>query len=153
VSDCLLSISEISSRAAVAPSALRYYERCNLIQPGVKIGGRRHYPVSMLHRLSTIKVCQRIGFSLTEIAELLNGNLARGGAWRRAARGRRGEIEQQIVQLQQLMELIDRALDCNCHALYECPHMGPGGQIADTCPDDGLDDAGAATARWQQRGS
>lgn len=152
MSDSLLSISEISSRAAVAPSALRYYERCNLIQPGVKIGGRRHYPASMLHRLSTIKVCQRIGFSLTEIAELLNGNLAHDGAWRRAAVERRGEIEQQIAQLRQLVAVIDLALDCNCHALYECPHMGPGGHIADTAPDDGLDDASMAPARWQQRG-
>ena len=149
MSDRLLSISEISSRADVAPSALRYYERCDLIQAGVKIGGRRHYPASMLHRLSTIKFCQRIGFSLTEIAELLNGSLARDGAWRRAARARRGEIEQQILQLRRLVQLIDQALDCDCHALCECPHMGPEGLIAGQRPNGVLDVTSRAMARWQ----
>jgi len=151
VSDRLLSIGEISSLSAVAPSALRYYERCDLIPPGPKIGGRRHYPASVLHRLSTIKVCQRIGFSLTEIAELLNGNLSNDGAWRRAALERRAEIERQIGQLHGLLQVIDRALDCDCHALYDCPQMGPGGPIADTCPQEDEEDPARTIGRWQQR--
>jgi MerR family redox-sensitive transcriptional activator SoxR len=124
-----LSITEVSRKAAVAPSALRYYERCALIQAGVKIGGRRHYPTSLLRRLSTIKFCQKIGFSLTEIAELLNGSLARDGAWRQAAMARRDDLEQQILELRRLVQLVDRALECDCHALCDCPHMGPEGLL------------------------
>jgi MerR family transcriptional regulator, redox-sensitive transcriptional activator SoxR len=137
--------------SAVAPSALRYYERCDLIAEGVKIGGRRHYPTAVLHRLSAIKVCQKLGFSLTEIAELLNGNLAHDRGWREAALARRDEVEREITQLQRLLELIDRALDCDCHALCECPHVGPGGHIADTVPADDADDGSRAFGRRQQR--
>lgn len=146
----MLSIGEIASLAAVTPSALRYYERCELIKEGVKIGGRRHYPASVLHRLSAIKVCQRLGFSLNEIAELLGGNLAQERAWRQAALARRREVERQIVNLQGLVKLIDRALDCDCHALCDCPHMAPGGHIADTCPTAEDDDGSRAFGRWQQ---
>jgi MerR family redox-sensitive transcriptional activator SoxR len=137
--------------SAVAPSALRYYERCDLIKEGVKIGGRRHYPASVLHRLSAIKVCQRLGFSLTEIAELLNGNLAREHGWRQAALTRRCEMERQITQLQRLVELIDQALDCDCHALCDCPHVGPGGHIADICPPESAEEGNPAFGKWQQR--
>lgn len=125
MSDRLLSISEVSRRVAVAPSALRYYERRGLIEVGVKVGGIRHYPASMLHRLQAIKVCQKLGFNLAEIAELLNGSLARDGAWRRAALTRRRELEQQITQLRQFVEQIDRALaDCDCSALCDCSRVG-----------------------------
>jgi DNA-binding transcriptional MerR regulator len=151
VSDRLLSIGEIASRAAVTPSALRYYERCELIEEGVKIGGRRHYPASVLHRLSAIKVCQRLGFSLTEIAELLNGTLAHEHAWRQAALARRCDVERQITNLQQLVKLIDRALDCDCHALCDCPQVAPGGHIADICPATDDDDGSRAFGRWQHR--
>jgi MerR family redox-sensitive transcriptional activator SoxR len=144
VNDHLLSITEISRRADVAPSALRYYERRDLIKAGVKIGGRRHYPASMLERLLTIKVCQRLGFSLTEIAELLNGSLARDGAWRLAAAARRGEIEQQIRRLQQLVDQIDQALHCDCSSLCECPRAG-------TCLDSGLAEPGPAMMSWQRQ--
>jgi MerR family redox-sensitive transcriptional activator SoxR len=130
MSDQLLSISEVASLSAMASSALRYYERCGLIEEGVKIGGRRHYPASVLHRLSTIKACQKLGFSLTEITELLSGSLAREQAWRQAAIARRGEVERQIDQLQNLVQLIDDTLDCDCPALYECPQMGPAGHLA-----------------------
>lgn len=146
MSDRLLSISELSKRTAVAPSALRYYERRDLIKVGVKIGGIRHYPASVLHRVLTIKVCQRIGFSLTEIAELLNGSLAQDGAWRRATLGRRVQIEQQIGELRRLVALIDEALDCDCSALCECSHLG-------TCLSDGTPVALPAPTSWQRRGS
>lgn len=146
-----MSIGEIAGLAAVAPSALRYYERCELIKEGVKIGGRRHYPASVLHRLSAIKVCQRLGFSLSEIAELLNGDLAQEHAWRQAAVARRCEVERQIASLQRLVEFIDQALDCDCHALCDCPQMAPGGQIAGTCPVTDEDDGSRAFGRWQNR--
>lgn len=151
MSDRLLSIGQIASLSAVAPSALRYYERCGLIPAGVKHGGRRHYPESVLHRLSTIKACQKLGFSLTEIAELLNGRLAEGQAWREAALARRDEVERRVTQLQNLIQLIDTALDCDCHALCDCPHLGPDGHLAATSAAGEGDDGGQPFAGWQQR--
>ncbi len=128
--DGLLSISEVSRKAGIATSALRYYERCSLIPVGVKVAGRRHYPPAVLHRLSVIKICQRIGFSLAEISDLLQGSMTGDGAWRCVATARRSEIEREIAALRDLLGLIDRTLDCDCSALCDCPHMGPDGQFA-----------------------
>lgn len=134
MSDVLVSINKIARESGVAASALRYYERCGLIGPGVKIGGRRHYPPSILQRLSVIKVCQKIGFSLAEITELLDARPGREGAWRELAQARRAEVQRQIDQLQYLLELLDSAIECSCHALDECPNMGPDGHITKRSP-------------------
>lgn len=137
MSDVLVSINTIARESGVASSALRYYERCGLISAGIKIGGRRHYPPAILQRLSVIKVCQKIGFSLAEIAELLDGRPGREGAWREVAQVRRSEVQRQIKELQHLLELLDAAMECTCHRLYECPKMGPNGHIAARSPAGG----------------
>lgn len=126
----LLPIGEVARRAGVASSALRYYERFGLINAGAKIGGRRHFPSTVLHQLSVIKVCQRIGFSLAEISELLNGSLAVNGAWRRLAMRKRQDLQARIGQLESLLELLEQTLGCECHALSDCPEMAPGGYLA-----------------------
>lgn len=128
--DILLSIDKIAKQSGVTASALRYYERCSLINEGVKIGGRRHYPPSILRRLSVIKVCQKIGFSLVEIAELLNGTSGEDGRWRQVAQARRAEVQNQIQQLGVLRDLLDDALECPCSQLEECPQMRPDSRLA-----------------------
>ncbi|WP_282107217.1 MerR family transcriptional regulator [Streptomyces sennicomposti] len=127
--DALLSISEVSRRAGIATSALRYYERCSLIPEGAKVAGRRHYPPAVLHRLSAIKICQKIGFSLAEISDLLQGTGVGGSVWQSIARARRSEIKREIADLNALLQLIDQTLDCDCRTLCDCPHMRPDGHL------------------------
>ncbi|WP_158852078.1 MerR family DNA-binding protein [Saccharothrix deserti] len=126
----LLSIDKVAKESGLASSALRYYERCGLIGPVVKIQGRRHYSRSVLHRLSVIKVCQSVGFSLTEIACLLDGDGEQDNAWKALAAQRRRDIERQIGTLQSLLATLDSALDCSCPQLIKCPEMGPHGELA-----------------------
>lgn len=145
----LLPIGEVAKRSGVASSALRYYERCGLINTGAKIGGRRHFPLAVLHRLSVIKVCQHIGFSLAEISELLNGNLAGNGAWRHLAKSKQQDLRMRIGQLEGLLRLLEQTLGCECHALGDCPHMAPGGYLAD-CGGVAAPAPYEALAGWQQ---
>jgi MerR family redox-sensitive transcriptional activator SoxR len=144
--DGLLPIDKIAKSSGVASSALRYYERCGLINEGVKIAGRRHYPPAILQRLSVIKVCQRIGFTLAEITQLLAGGQDETLSWREVAMARRDEVKRQIGRLQNLVEVLDTAMDCPCHELGECPHMAPDGEIASRSDDC----AEAALPTWQQ---
>ncbi|MGW6739343.1 MerR family transcriptional regulator [Streptomyces sp. NPDC055025] len=137
--DALLSISEVARRAGIATSALRYYERCSLIPEGAKVAGRRHYSPDVLHRLSAIKICQKIGFSLAEIADLLQSNMAGEGMWRDVARARRSAVEREIAALNGRLHLIDQTLDCDCRALCDCPHMSPEGQFAAGLEDTSAD--------------
>jgi MerR family redox-sensitive transcriptional activator SoxR len=132
--ESLLPIDQVACRSGLASSALRYYERCGLIDEGRRIGGRRHYPPSVLQRLSMIRVCQTLGFSLSEIGELLDGS-GDGQAWRTMSRARRAEVQSQIEQLQSLLEVLDSAVECRCPDLGDCPEMRPDGRLAQVVPD------------------
>jgi MerR family redox-sensitive transcriptional activator SoxR len=134
VKKALLPIDEVAIRSGLASSALRYYERCGLLRSGEKIGGRRHYPPSVLQRLSTIKVCQTLGFSLAEIAELLEGHRD-GAVWQQLSRIRRAELRSQIEELQSLLEILDTTVDCSCPTLHDCPEMSPEGRLGQAVPD------------------
>lgn len=132
----LMAIDKVAKESGLASSALRYYERCGLIDAGIKIGGRRHYLPSILQRLSVIKVCQKIGFSLAEIGELLDSGSGQDGAWRELAMARRAEVQRQIDQLRNLLELLDAAMDCSCRLLRDCPQLGPSGHLTRRSPGD-----------------
>jgi MerR family transcriptional regulator, redox-sensitive transcriptional activator SoxR len=134
VDEILLPIDQVAGKAGLASSALRYYERCGLIGEGQKIGGRRHYPPSVLRRLSTIRVCQTLGFSLAEIGELLDGS-GDGEAWRTLSKVRRAEVQSQIQQLQSLLEVLNTAVECCCPDLGDCPEMSPEGRLASVVPE------------------
>jgi MerR family redox-sensitive transcriptional activator SoxR len=129
MNDGLLPIDKVAKQSGIASSALRYYERRGLIAEGVKIGGRRHYQPSVLHRLSVIKVCRMIGFSLSEIARLLDDVPGQDGSWREVALQRRAAVQEQIGQLHNLLEMLDTALDCSCPTFCDCPRFGPDGEL------------------------
>jgi MerR family transcriptional regulator, redox-sensitive transcriptional activator SoxR len=150
--EALIPIDEVAVRSGLASSALRYYERCGLIRSGEKIGGRRHYPPAVLQRLSTIKVCQTLGFSLAEIAELLDGS-HEGEAWRTLSRVRRAELRSQITELQSLLAILDTTVDCSCPALHDCPEMSPDGRLAQAVPGRGrrVDRSPRSAARTPSR--
>ena len=132
--ESLLPIDQVAYRSGLASSALRYYERCGLIDEGRRIGGRRHYPPSVLQRLSMIRVCQTLGFSLSEIAELLDGS-GDSAAWRTMSRARRAEVQSQIKQLQSLLEVLDSTVECCCPDLGDCPELRLDGRLAQVGPD------------------
>jgi MerR family redox-sensitive transcriptional activator SoxR len=110
----LLSIDRVAKMAEVTASALRYYESRGLIAEGVRIGGRRHYTATILHRLSAIRTLQMIGFSLADIEKLLDGAHQPSGAWRVVIAARRAEVEHQICLLRALVAALDTDLDRTC---------------------------------------
>lgn len=68
-----MTISAAASAANVNVETVRFYERKGLISqpPRHSSGGARHYPEETIQRLRFIKQAQEVGFSLSEIAELL----------------------------------------------------------------------------------
>src|SRR4051795_3148414 len=68
----LLTIGEVSARAGVAPSALRYYEQQGLVTATRTGGGARRFPRSVLRRLAFVRAAQNVGLSLTEIRAALD---------------------------------------------------------------------------------
>ena len=66
------TIGILAKAAEVNIETVRYYQRVGLIkEPAKPLQGYRTYPSVTLNRIKFIKRAQQLGFSLTEIAELL----------------------------------------------------------------------------------
>lgn len=115
----LLSISDVVQATGLQSSALRYYEKAGLIKPDARIGGRRHYGPSVLQRLAVITLLKEVGFTITEISELVRG---KGGPqrWRSMAEGKLGEIDAHLERVNAARELLTAALGCGCSGLDTC---------------------------------
>lgn len=67
-----LTISGLARAASVNVESIRFYQRRGLLpKPTKPLGGIRRYGQSDVARMQFIKAAQRIGFSLDEIAQLL----------------------------------------------------------------------------------
>ncbi len=114
----LLSISEVGETTGLPSSALRYYERVGLLSPKARIGGRRHYTPDVLQRLAIIGLLQEVGFTISEIGDLLRRKSDNG--WRSLAANKLDEIDDHIRKITEARELLTAALDCDCSGLERC---------------------------------
>ena len=63
-----LSVGQVASRSGIAVSALHFYEAEGLIRSRRNAGNQRRYPRAMLRRVAVIKMAQRLGIALADIA-------------------------------------------------------------------------------------
>lgn len=69
----MLTISKLAHEAGVNVETIRFYQRRGLLaEPDKPLGGIRRYSPPDVARVLFIKAAQRIGFTLDEIAQLLN---------------------------------------------------------------------------------
>ncbi len=115
---------ELAQAAGVNPQTLRYYERRGLLaEPRRTPGGHRQYPADALTTLRMIKTAQRLGFTLDEVADLVDLGTRRhrrdAGLQRRAA-AKLTEVEARIADLRLIAEGLRAALDAGCDDLAVC---------------------------------
>lgn len=124
-----LRSGELADAAGVNLQTLRYYERRGLLaEPRRSPGGHRLYPAESLTLLRVIKTAQRLGFTLDEVAELMDLGRHRHG--RRHARAQAGlqtraaekltEIEARIADLQVIAATLRSAIEAGCDDLAVC---------------------------------
>jgi len=125
----LLTIGEVSDRAGVAHSALRYYEAQGLIESTRTTGNQRRYQRSVLRRVSFIRSAQRVGLSLEEItaamATLPGGRTPTRADWARLSASWRSRIDDQIDRLERLRDRLDSCIGCGCLSLERCSLSNP----------------------------
>ncbi len=121
-----LRSGELAAAAGVNLQTLRYYERRGLLpEPYRTLGGHRQYPREAVTTVRVIKAAQRLGFTLGEVAELLDtgrhrhGRPADAGVQRRAA-AKLEEISARIADLEVIRDTLRAALDAGCDDLAEC---------------------------------
>jgi MerR family mercuric resistance operon transcriptional regulator len=147
-----LRTSEVAAAAGVNVQTLRYYERRGLLaEPDRSLGGHRLYPADTVVLLRVIKAAQRLGFTLSEVAELLaTGRHRHGRAADRGLRARGAaklaEVEARIADLTTIRDALVAALDAGCDDPVECA-----GNPACPLPFAALAEPGPAVGRGRAR--
>jgi len=115
-----MDIGEVSKRAGVAPSTLRYYEQRGLIDSTGRHGLRRQFDDTVVQRLALIALWRGAGFSLDEIA----GMFAPDGEpriERAALSAKADELDERIRELTALRDGLRHAAACRAPSHMECP--------------------------------
>jgi DNA-binding transcriptional MerR regulator len=97
----MFRIGDFSRLAQVTVRTLRLYDEMGLLKPAHidKFTDYRYYVVEQLPRLNRILAMKDMGFSLEEIARLMDGNLPAGRLWEMLSQ-RQSEIEQEMQDAQ-----------------------------------------------------
>ena len=122
-----LTIGEVASQAGVHVETLRYYERRGIVDKPPRSGANyRLYPGDTIQRVRFIKRAQELGFSLTEIADLLslrmNPEASRADVKTRAE-AKLTDIEAKIQTLQRMKKAL-RKITATCDgtgSTTDCP--------------------------------
>ena len=117
---------QVAAAADVNIETLRYYERRGLLaEPDRSPGGHRLYPADTVTVLRVIKAAQRLGFTLDEVAHLLelgrhrHGKLVDAGL-QQQARAKLVEVEERIADLETIRDNLSAAIDAGCDDLVAC---------------------------------
>jgi MerR family redox-sensitive transcriptional activator SoxR len=124
-----LSVGEVAERSGVAVSTLHFYEAKGLIHSQRNRGNQRRYPRGVLRRVAVIKVAQRTGIPLSEIAEALSilphDRPLTAKDWRRLSETWKARLDERIDRLTKLRNQLDGCIGCGCLSMQECPLRNP----------------------------
>lgn len=124
-----LRVGRVADAVGVNVETLRYYERRGIIpQPDRSLGGHRLYPEETVTTLRVIKAAQGLGFTLDEVAELLEaGRHHHGSGLQARTEAKLAEVDRKIADLQVIRDSLIAARDAGCDDLVRCAE-------SDCCP-------------------
>ncbi|WP_159846467.1 MerR family transcriptional regulator [Nocardia sp. CY41] len=120
-----LRTGRLAAAAGVNAQTLRYYERRGLLaEPDRSLGGHRLYPEQALTVLRVIKAAQRLGFTLDEVADLLDvthfGHRRADTGLQARAAAKLAQVDAQLVELTAVRDTLRAALEAGCDDLIAC---------------------------------
>ncbi|MEU4064164.1 MerR family transcriptional regulator [Streptomyces wedmorensis] len=120
-----LRSGQVAEAAGVNVQTLRYYERRGLLaEPDRSPGGHRLYGEEAVTALRVIKAAQRLGFTLDEVAELLEVGRHRHGrpvpGLRERAAAKLAEVDARIADLTAIRTTLAAAVEAGCDDLAAC---------------------------------
>ncbi len=117
-----LTIGTVARFAGVGVETVRFYERKGLVEkPRKPLSGFRIYDPQTVERIRFIKQAQELGFSLREIAELLELRADRDADCeqvRTRARAKLADVRERMRRLEQIREALETLIG-------SCPGRGP----------------------------
>jgi len=129
-----LSVGEVAQRSGVAVSTLHFYETKGLIASERTDSNHRRYRRAVLRRVAFIRVAQRVGIPLSDIAQALQ-TLPAGGApsradWSRLSARWRAQLDERMAQLAKLRDQLDDCIGCGCLSIDRCRLRNPQDELA-----------------------
>ncbi|MGH3720548.1 MAG: redox-sensitive transcriptional activator SoxR [Pseudonocardiaceae bacterium] len=128
-----LTVGQLATRSGVAVSALHFYERQGLISSRRTSGNQRRYPRDALRRVALIRIAQRVGIPLAEVAAVLaqlpDGRTPTRHDWQQISQYWRAELEARIRHLQQLRDDFTDCVGCGCLSIDRCRLANPHDQL------------------------
>ena len=121
-----MQIGQLAQQAGVAVDTVRYYEKQGLLPAPPRRGSYRAYEHDDVLRLRFIRRAKALGFTLGDIASLLDVSAHRNedmGALRDTAAARLAELDARIAELERVRDALRQVVSA-------CPGHG---QLA-TCP-------------------
>ena len=118
-----LTIGRLAEAGGVGVETVRFYQRKGLLRTPDRAGGFRHYSAEDLRRLRFIRQAQTAGFTLGEIAELLELDAGEDRARaRELAEARVAALEVRIAELERARAALTRlARECSGGGKGPCP--------------------------------
>jgi len=134
--DASLSIGDVARRSGLAVTALRFYEANGLIISTRTAGNQRRYHRGVLRRLAVVQAAQSVGFTLTEIVEMMAqlpaDPLPDVEHWEELSTSWRTRLDERIVTLERLRDQLDTCIGCGCLTLAHCGLVNPADRAART---------------------
>ena len=120
-----LSVGEVAARSGVAVSAVHFYEAEGLISGWRTTANHRRYGRDVLRRIAIIKVGQRAGIPLKEIAAAFAGLPSERSPtakdWAKLAASWKSDLDQRIHRLTLLQKRLSGCIGCGCLSVEACP--------------------------------
>jgi len=118
-----VKIGELANRTGVNASAIRYYEKLNLVPAPYRASGQRRYTDEAVYRVLLIRFARDMEFSLDEIKLFLSGLNEKapvGKRWKTLAHSKIKQVNVTMARAKQLRSLLEHLLRCRCASLREC---------------------------------
>lgn len=124
-----LGVGEVARRSGVPVSTLHFYEAQGLLHSRRSDGNHRRYPRAVLRRVAVIRVAQRLGVPLAEIARALaalpEGRTPTARDWARLSRVWKADLDARIEQLVRLRDQLQGCIGCGCLSIKACVLRNP----------------------------
>jgi MerR family mercuric resistance operon transcriptional regulator len=126
MSDNSLPIGKVAARTGCSVETIRYYEKEALLPaPSRSAGGHRLYNKSLVERLVFIRRSRELGFSMSEIRQLLSivdGEQVSCERVKGVAEAHLADIRSKIADLKRMERTLSELSDgCSGEDVPECP--------------------------------
>jgi len=123
----MYSIGQIAKKSGISVDTIRYYEKEGLLEkPQRKDSGYRQYNDDVIERLSFIYQAKSLGFTLTQINELLSLEVKKGTTSKdikNISQSKLKDIEEKIKMLKKMQKILKELVT-------QCSGKGP----VEQCP-------------------